>query len=284
MRLLGRLGLVTAGFFAGFMAAAALLKRALPSRGDATSDEVALVAVFDGTVLRSEAKAFRGGSMLAWYGGIQADLREAELAPRPPGGHWRCSGESLFACLRNGGWKTTFVCLPAASTSRGPTRTILPLRCSLSTVSPRSAVLASAESLRRTRNGVASSGTSSATSSPTAHSRGTSSPSSRTREIPEDLLQPLAREMAFSETVFVYRPEREGHVRLRIFTPVVEVRFAGHPVLGSAFVLARAAPGGGDRLETDVGVIPVRLEREGARIVFGRMEQPLPTIQPIRVS
>ena len=66
---------LTTGFFAGFMAAAALLKRALPSRGR-ESDEVALVAVFDGTVLRSEAKAFRGGSMLAWYGGIQADLRE----------------------------------------------------------------------------------------------------------------------------------------------------------------------------------------------------------------
>ena len=81
MRLLGRLGLVTTGFFAGFMAAAALLKRALPSRGDATSDEVALVAVFDGVVLRSEARAFRGGSMLAWYGGVEADLREVQLAP-----------------------------------------------------------------------------------------------------------------------------------------------------------------------------------------------------------
>ena len=38
-------------------------------------------AVFDGVELRSEAKAFRGGSMLAWYGGIEADLREAQLAP-----------------------------------------------------------------------------------------------------------------------------------------------------------------------------------------------------------
>ena len=55
---------------------------------------------------------------------------------------------------------------------------------------------------------------------------------------PEDVLQPLAREMAFSETVFVYPAEREGHVRIRIFTPAVELRFAGHPVLGSAFVLA----------------------------------------------
>lgn len=69
------------GLVGGFMAAAALVKRVLPSRGDAESDEVALVAVFDGVDLRSEAKSFRGGSMLAWYGGVQADLREAELAP-----------------------------------------------------------------------------------------------------------------------------------------------------------------------------------------------------------
>lgn len=63
------------------MAAAAIMKRALPSRGDAESDEVSLVAVFDGVNLRSQAKAFRGGSMLAWYGGVDVDLREAQLAP-----------------------------------------------------------------------------------------------------------------------------------------------------------------------------------------------------------
>ncbi len=57
------------GFFAGWMAAAQVVKRAIPSRGDAESDEVALMAVFDGTSLESEAKSFRGGSMVAWYGG-----------------------------------------------------------------------------------------------------------------------------------------------------------------------------------------------------------------------
>src|ERR687888_551355 len=56
-------------------------------------------------------------------------------------------------------------------------------------------------------------------------------------DIPEELLQPLAREMAFSETVFVYRPEADGHVRIRIFTPTLELPFAGHPILGTAFVL-----------------------------------------------
>jgi hypothetical protein len=42
---------------------------------------VALVAIFDGVELKSRAPAFRGGSMLAWYGGVAADLREATLAP-----------------------------------------------------------------------------------------------------------------------------------------------------------------------------------------------------------
>ena len=100
------------------------------------------------------------------------------------------------------------------------------------------------------------------------------------REIPEAQLQLLAREMAFSETVFVYPADGDGHVRLRIFTPAVEIPFAGHPVLGSAFVLAGPLQVETIRLETGVGLVPVRVEREGARIVFGRMEQPVPTWGP----
>jgi trans-2,3-dihydro-3-hydroxyanthranilate isomerase len=101
------------------------------------------------------------------------------------------------------------------------------------------------------------------------------------REISDDVLQPLARELNFSETVFVYPPEAGGHVRLRIFTPAVEMRFAGHPMLGTAFVLAAPLQLGEIRLETKAGVVPVTLERdESGRITFGRMEQPVPTIEP----
>jgi hypothetical protein len=57
------------------------VKRAFPSAGGETSDEVTLVAVFDGIELKSRASAFRGGSMLSWFGGIAVDLRDAELAP-----------------------------------------------------------------------------------------------------------------------------------------------------------------------------------------------------------
>jgi hypothetical protein len=63
------------------MTSAALVKRALPSRRDAESDEVALVSVLGGIALESRATAFRGGSMLSWFGGIVVDLREAQLAP-----------------------------------------------------------------------------------------------------------------------------------------------------------------------------------------------------------
>jgi len=100
------------------------------------------------------------------------------------------------------------------------------------------------------------------------------------RAIPEDSLQRIAREMNLSETVFVYTPEDEGHARIRIFTPSREMPFAGHPTLGTAFVLSTPLSLEEIRLETLRGLVPVRLEREDGRIVFGRMAQPLPTIEP----
>lgn len=100
------------------------------------------------------------------------------------------------------------------------------------------------------------------------------------REIPEEVLQPLARELNLSETVFTYTPEGDGHARIRIFTPTIEVPFAGHPTLGSAFVLGGPLQLLEILLETGAGVVPVQLEREGPRIVFGRMAQPLPTVEP----
>jgi trans-2,3-dihydro-3-hydroxyanthranilate isomerase len=98
------------------------------------------------------------------------------------------------------------------------------------------------------------------------------------REIPEERLQALARELNFSETTFVFPSEGDGHVRMRIFTPVREVPFAGHPTLGTAFVLAAPLQLGEIRIETGRGTVAVRLEREGARISFGWMEQPLPDV------
>ena len=75
------LTLTTVGTVAGFAAAAALAKRAIPSRGGEESDELALVAIFDGIDLKSRASAFKGGSVLAWFGGVALDLREAVPEP-----------------------------------------------------------------------------------------------------------------------------------------------------------------------------------------------------------
>jgi trans-2,3-dihydro-3-hydroxyanthranilate isomerase len=100
------------------------------------------------------------------------------------------------------------------------------------------------------------------------------------RKLDDETMQALAREINFSEVTFALPAEGDGHVRIRIFTPVQEMPFAGHPTLGTAFVLAGPLQLVELRLETGAGIVPVRLEREENRIVFGRMDQPLPTVRP----
>jgi hypothetical protein len=95
MRLFRTVGLLSVGAFAGFWGAAQLAKRALPSRGEPDSDEVALTAIFDGVKLNSHATAFRGGSAVAWFGGVDLDLREAQLAPDA-----RLSTSAIFGGVR----------------------------------------------------------------------------------------------------------------------------------------------------------------------------------------
>jgi trans-2,3-dihydro-3-hydroxyanthranilate isomerase len=100
------------------------------------------------------------------------------------------------------------------------------------------------------------------------------------RGLDDETMQALAREVNFSESTFVFPPEEGGHARIRIFTPLAELPFAGHPTLGTAFVLAGPLQTPELRLETARGIVPVRLEREETRLVFGRMEQPIPSVQP----
>ena len=101
------------------------------------------------------------------------------------------------------------------------------------------------------------------------------------RDFDDRQMQDIAREMNLSETVFVLPPSTdEADVRIRIFTPATELPFAGHPTLGSAFVLGGPLQKIVIRLETLAGVVPVELTRDGAEIVFGRMEQPIPTWGP----
>ena len=53
-------------------------------------------------------------------------------------------------------------------------------------------------------------------------------------------MQKIAREFNFSESAFVFEPENDGDKKVRIFTPTREVPFAGHPNVGTAFVLAES--------------------------------------------
>src|SRR5712692_4879689 len=97
------------------------------------------------------------------------------------------------------------------------------------------------------------------------------------RGIASEQMQRLAREMNLSESVFVLPAEQGGDARIRIFTPANELPFAGHPVLGSAFVIGDPLQRNHLRLETGKGIVPLELTREGIRIVFCRMQQPIPT-------
>jgi trans-2,3-dihydro-3-hydroxyanthranilate isomerase len=99
------------------------------------------------------------------------------------------------------------------------------------------------------------------------------------RGLADATMQALALEVGFSETVFVLPPEQGGHARIRIFNPRAEMPFAGHPVLGTAFVLGAPLQLGVIELETGVGNVAVVLERDDSgRIVFGRMSQPVPHV------
>jgi trans-2,3-dihydro-3-hydroxyanthranilate isomerase len=95
-------------------------------------------------------------------------------------------------------------------------------------------------------------------------------------DIPESLLQPLAQEIGYSETVFVY-PGNGADARIRIFTPTSEVPFAGHPVLGTAVVVATGRDLDRLVLETGRGPVPVRVDRAPGRATRGAMEQPIPS-------
>lgn len=100
------------------------------------------------------------------------------------------------------------------------------------------------------------------------------------RGVSESMMQSLARELNLSETTFLLPAEQGGDARVRIFTPTQELPFAGHPILGTAFVLAAPLQRPIVRLETAGGIVPVRFELSGARVSFAWMLQPLPTCKP----
>ena len=76
--------------------------------------------------------------------------------------------------------------------------------------------------------------------------------------LPAELMQRAARELNLSETVFLLPGDRtSADAEIRIFTPTAELRFAGHPVLGSAFVVGQRDGLDTVRLRTRAGVVPL---------------------------
>jgi trans-2,3-dihydro-3-hydroxyanthranilate isomerase len=96
-------------------------------------------------------------------------------------------------------------------------------------------------------------------------------------------MQSIAGEFNLSETTFVLPPKNPAHTaEVRIFTPKAELPFAGHPNVGTAFVLATrggaAGNAAGDRLlfEEQAGLVPLELLKDGGAVVGARLTAPLP--------
>jgi trans-2,3-dihydro-3-hydroxyanthranilate isomerase len=96
----------------------------------------------------------------------------------------------------------------------------------------------------------------------------------------DETMQRAARELNLSETVFLLAAEGAADAHARIFTPYVELPFAGHPVLGTAFLLGERSGADTVRVQTGSGVIRIALERRGGTIVYGEMQQPIPRWEP----
>jgi trans-2,3-dihydro-3-hydroxyanthranilate isomerase len=97
-------------------------------------------------------------------------------------------------------------------------------------------------------------------------------------------MQAIAAEFNLAETTFVRPPKDATHTaEVRIFTPRSEMPFAGHPNVGTAFVLARAGssygrPVNGERVvfEEQAGLVPIEILRDGATVIGARLASPQP--------
>jgi trans-2,3-dihydro-3-hydroxyanthranilate isomerase len=97
----------------------------------------------------------------------------------------------------------------------------------------------------------------------------------------DDQMQAIAREMNFSETTFILPPtDPSADARVRIFTPGRELPFAGHPVVGTSFVLARQRGKTDLRLELGIGTLGVQADAGDGIVGSATMEQPVPTFEP----
>jgi trans-2,3-dihydro-3-hydroxyanthranilate isomerase len=93
-------------------------------------------------------------------------------------------------------------------------------------------------------------------------------------------MQQVARELNLSETVFLLAGSGRLDVNIRIFTPSVELPFAGHPVLGAGVLTGWALNRTRVTIGTSAGAIPMELVQHPGWVCSARMRQPLPTFEP----
>lgn len=103
------------------------------------------------------------------------------------------------------------------------------------------------------------------------------------RGLSDTAMQRIAAEFNYSEVTFVLPPEDPTNTaRVRIFTPTTEIPFAGHPNVGTAFVLGRQklvfgkAPGEMLRFEEKAGLVEVSLMRDAGEVVGATIRAPRP--------
>ncbi|PJG56075.1 PhzF family phenazine biosynthesis protein [Bradyrhizobium forestalis] len=100
-------------------------------------------------------------------------------------------------------------------------------------------------------------------------------------------MQAIATEFNYSETTFVLPPrDKANDAEVRIFTPVRELPFAGHPNVGTAFVLARCSNEPRPRLlfEEKAGIVPVEIWREQGEVVGAELTAPQPLARLAKLS
>ena len=108
------------------------------------------------------------------------------------------------------------------------------------------------------------------------------------RSLNDDTMQQIAHEMNFSETTFILPPEHnDANWKVRIFTPSKELPFAGHPVIGTAYVLAQQKmvelkePKTEITLELGIGLVKVEIEVTNQQIGYIQMQQQTPSFGQI---
>jgi trans-2,3-dihydro-3-hydroxyanthranilate isomerase len=95
-------------------------------------------------------------------------------------------------------------------------------------------------------------------------------------DLDDDHMQKIAAELNLSETTFVCSPSKDADAKVKIFTPVNELSFAGHPLLGTAIALAKLKNLAQMNFETSKGIFQFSVKpiREEPFTAYVQMQQP----------